>query len=204
MGIKDYFLIGDLHTAALVSKNASIDWLCVPHFDSPSVFASLLDKKAGTFGVEAGGFSSEAHYKENTAVVETIFRNDDKVFSVIDFMLPQPIEECGSHFLVRKITGVKGNSAIKLLFDPRPDYARKQAEIKMDNNSLRVEIGSHTLWLHAPKNTILDDLEIKEGETKQFILEYSLDSTSRNDNRDFEKETEAFWKEWIKTSAAKS
>ena len=67
--IKDYFLIGDFHTAALVSKKGSIDWLCLPKFDSDSMFAATLDNNGGSFSVKSDGYKIESKYSGDTAIV---------------------------------------------------------------------------------------------------------------------------------------
>jgi len=70
--IEEYSLIGDLHSAALVSKTGSIDWLCLPHFDSPSIFAKLLDPDGGSFALDTQGYTVKSYYINDTAVIETV------------------------------------------------------------------------------------------------------------------------------------
>ena len=70
--IKEYLLIGDLHSAALVSGRGSIDWLCLPHFDSPSFFATLLDPEGGSFSVDTTGYETKSYYINETAIIETV------------------------------------------------------------------------------------------------------------------------------------
>src|SRR5215469_17027592 len=110
--IEDYFLIGDLHSAALVSKTGSIEWLCLPHFDSPSIFAKLLDPKGGSFYLDSSGFTTSSYYVNETAILETILQGKDCEVSLKDFMVPQPKYPCREHFLVRKLTGIKGEATL--------------------------------------------------------------------------------------------
>src|SRR5580704_16416318 len=138
--IEDYFIIGDLHSAALVSKAGSIDWLCLPHFDSPSIFAKLLDKKGGSFTLVTEGYDVSSYYVNNTAILETIVKNNDVEISIKDFMVPQPKYPCREHYLVRKITGVKGKADIMLYFSPRPDYANSVPELSYDRQSQSIDV----------------------------------------------------------------
>src|SRR5579863_1303101 len=119
--IEDYSLIGDLHSAALVSKSGSIDWLCLPHFDSPSIFAKLLDRDGGSFTVKTDDYDVSSYYVNDTAILETVLQKREVEISIKDFMVPQPKYPCREHYLVRKITGIKGDSDITFYFSPRPD-----------------------------------------------------------------------------------
>lgn len=206
--IKDYFLIGDLQTAALVSKSGSIEWLCLPYFDSPSVFARVLDdEKGGTFCFDMDGYETSSKYIPYTAIVETLFAGNKGSFSVRDFMLPRPTEEVVPHYLIRSIRGVQGAHTIHIHFDPRPNYARQRAMIQVEGRTCSIKIEDRTLWLHLPKNartSVLSgrggleiEVDIGEGETKDIILEYTVASRVKLQDRDFEEETITFWKNWI-------
>ncbi len=206
--IKDYFLIGDLQTAALVSKNGNIDWLCLPYFDSPSIFARILDReKGGTFSVEAAGFTSSARYLPYTAIVEHLFEKDDMKFSVRDFMLPRPTEEVVPHYLIRRFRGIKGAATVKLQFDPRPNYASQRSIIEIKDQLCSMRIDERTLWLHLPKGSRIAprpnkhgidiEFDLAEGEMKEVVLEYSVASRIKLQNKDLEAETAEFWKSWI-------
>jgi GH15 family glucan-1,4-alpha-glucosidase len=100
--IKDYFLIGNFHTAALVSRQASIDWLCLPMFDSESIFAAILDKNGGSFKVKNNGYNIKSFYSGETAIVEHHFTNDGNEFLIKDFMFPRPFKVCYNHFLIKR------------------------------------------------------------------------------------------------------
>ena len=123
--IEDYGIIGDLHTIALVGKNGSIDFLCLPSFDSPSVFAALLDADRGGRFQIAPQLDDAVHrqlYLPDTNVLLTRFLSDLGVAEVSDFM---PVEEAGvAHNLVRRAKTVRGEVRFSMRCDPRFDYAR--------------------------------------------------------------------------------
>ena len=90
--IEDYALLGDLHTAALVSRDGSIDWMCVPRFDSPACFAALLDTpEAGRWllAPATGGSCSHRRYRGDTLVLETDWNTPQGSVRIIDFMPPR-------------------------------------------------------------------------------------------------------------------
>lgn len=206
--IKDYFLIGDLQTAALVGPGASIDWMCLPYVDSPSVFGAILDDaRGGTFRVDLPQCKSKASYIPYTAIVETTFEGKGSAFTLRDFMLPRPTEEVVSHILVRKLTGTKGKNAVKFIFDPRPNYARQRAVVRHEDDHLSIRVEDRVLWLHLPPKTRVTlignhegvelELDLAEGETKQLVMEYALNAKYKPLEREWEEETAAFWKAWI-------
>ena len=123
--IEDYGIIGDLHTVALVGKNGSIDFLCLPSFDSPSVFAALLDADRGGRFQIAPQLDDAVHkqlYLPDTNVLLTRFLSDSGVAEVSDFM---PVEDAGvAHNLVRRAKTVRGEIRFAMRCDPRFDYAR--------------------------------------------------------------------------------
>jgi GH15 family glucan-1,4-alpha-glucosidase len=205
-GIKDYYVIGDLHSAALVSKEASIDWLCLPHFDSPSIFAKLLDEKAGSFTINKGNYSISSKYIPDTAIVEFVFKNDSSAFSVKDFMVPMPSVECENHFLVRKFTGLKGESQVKLIFNPKPNYGQEKGSVIFDNKNLETKAFDDVILLYPPENSLVEQKDeqyeisftISEGENLAFVLEYVV---SRHlplfKGQELEKQTVEFWQKWV-------
>ena len=136
MPIEDHGVIGDLHSVALVSTDGSIDWCCLPHFDSPSVFAAILDaKKGGYFRIapQSPGVAKQM-YLPDTNVLLTRFLCQDGVGECVDFM-PIP-EELGrhkdNHDIVRQVTVVRGTLSFKLECFPAFDYARAQHELNLD------------------------------------------------------------------------
>jgi GH15 family glucan-1,4-alpha-glucosidase len=129
--ISDYAIIGDCRSAALISRQGSIDWLCVPRFDSPSVFGALLDPvSGGTFRVAAAGAASVARrYIGETNVLETTFTTATGVLRLTDAM---PVADEATkartlwpdHEILRCLECVSGEVDVDVVFAPRPDYAR--------------------------------------------------------------------------------
>jgi GH15 family glucan-1,4-alpha-glucosidase len=126
--LKDFALIGDCRTAALVARDASISWLCLPHFSSPAVFAGLLDDgRGGCFRLRPRQlFEVTRRYLEGTPVLETVFTTPSGRVRVIDFFTVldgvrpmRPMRE-----LVRIVEGLEGSVELEVVLDFRPDYAR--------------------------------------------------------------------------------
>ena len=206
---KDCFLIGDLQTAALVSKDAAIEWLCLPYFDSPSVFAGLLDNRGGRFELMIPRLGIASRYAEDAAIVEHVCKDGASEFLLRDFMVPQPVEHCRRHVLVRKLTATRGASTVAFLFDPRPDYAQMSPVIREHGSRLRVAIENDLLLLHVPARATIERqdrgykivLPIAEGDSQSLILEYLVNGDHQGkeayDVRDYEEQTLAFWKRWL-------
>ncbi len=209
--IEDYFLVGDLHSAALVSKTGSIDWLCLPHFDSPSIFAKLLDDKGGFFALDTSGFDVKSYYINNTAILETVVQKDKTEVSIKDFMVPQPKYPCREHYLVRKLTGIKGNVTLHFSFSPRPEYAQSVPGLFYDykTHSIDVQLEEKaTLRLYLPEKAQISpgkgfaeiSIHIAEGEICEMRLEYvRLDHVYEETEftSGLEDHTTRFWEKWL-------
>ncbi len=204
--IKDYFLIGDLHTSALVSKFGSIDWFCSPHFDDSTIFAKILDKKAGEFSIDKKNYSCKANYIKNTAIVENVFskNSSEDSFKVKDFMVPQSVKNPKSHFLIRKLSSLSGNHLVKLYYKPMLNYGKISPKIIFKENSLIINLKNKKLILHLPQDSKIEKknnfyyilIKLKEKETKEIIFEHCKNS-NKEKNKDYEKETLKFWNKWI-------
>src|SRR3712207_4588658 len=133
--IEDYGIIGDLHTTALVGIDGSIDWLCLPRHDSPSVFAAILDgEKGGRFKISPA--MEGAHHKQlywpDTNVLVTRFFTPDGVGEVTDYM-PVGIsgEGQGRHQIVRRVEVVRGAMSFRMECEPAFDYAREEHDTEI-------------------------------------------------------------------------
>jgi GH15 family glucan-1,4-alpha-glucosidase len=200
--IKDYYIIGDLYSAALVSKTGSIDWLCLPHFDSPSIFARSLDEHGGQFGIKTDKSETETTYIPETAIVE----HTTETMTIRDYMVPQEVQDCHNHYLVRKCIAHSHNASITFLFDPKPNYARVQPEIDQQKNLLILSVGNDQLILHMPEQTSIKQTDkgyelscqLKKGDSCSFVLEYrDANATTGCAGQDWEKEVRLYWKNWV-------
>jgi alpha,alpha-trehalase len=142
--IADYAFLSDCHTGALLAPDGSIDWLCVPQFDAPSVFGSLLDREAGLFRVGPFGMTvpSDRHYVPGTNVLMTTWKTGSGWLEVCDALVMGPTagvdqitphtrppsDEDAAHMLVRTITCLEGEVELELICEPAFDYGREPAE----------------------------------------------------------------------------
>jgi GH15 family glucan-1,4-alpha-glucosidase len=171
--IEHHGVIGDLHTVALVGMDGTIDWLCLPHFDSPSVFAAILDdRRGGRFRIAASTEEARRRqmYLPDTNVLVTRFLTPDGVGEIVDFMPVHPARrkrEREDHRIVRLVRGVRG--AIPFEVDCRPvfDYARRDAEISRTGGGWRFLEGEYGLDLTTPLNLRPEGCGVR-GE---FVLE---------------------------------
>ena len=149
--IGEHGLIGDLQTAALVSTEGTIDWFCCPRFDSPSIFASLLDRDRGGhfhIGPDRDDYVSRQLYFPDTTILITRFLTPDGVGEVLDFM---PVVEglaTDSHRLVRLVRVVRGTMRFRMEVQPRFDYGRKPHELRLSEEGALFVCDDLTLTLH--------------------------------------------------------
>lgn len=144
--ISDYALIGNTHSVALVGTDGSIDWCCLPHFDSGAVFCRLLDASRGGFMrvSPVGEHRVSRRYLDGTAVVETEFEAATGRIRLTDFMHSQRIaqsrlgvEDPHCHRLLRCVEGLAGRVDVELVFRPTPDFARQPAQLEFAADNVR-------------------------------------------------------------------
>jgi GH15 family glucan-1,4-alpha-glucosidase len=132
--IEDHGLIGDLQTAALVTKDGTVDWFCVPRFDSPSIFAALLDRrKGGHFQITPDGtdYVSKQLYLPGTPILITRFLSSDGVGEIIDFMPIAGDRATDRHRLVRMVRVIRGQMRFRIDCQPRFNYGRDEHETEV-------------------------------------------------------------------------
>jgi GH15 family glucan-1,4-alpha-glucosidase len=220
--VEDHGLIGDLQTAALVTKDGAIDWFCCPRFDSPSVFGSLLDiGRGGEFRVApvVEGYKSRQLYFPDSAVLITRFMSEDGVGELVDFMPVTGSQPTENHRLVRILRCVRGEMTFGVDISPRFDYGRLRHETKTTEHGAVFRADGVTLTLHAIRNPgdehLLqlasgdgDDLRgtvsLRAGDTRGVVLESAADGPPREvsvaEAEAVLEQTGAFWRRWLSQS----
>jgi GH15 family glucan-1,4-alpha-glucosidase len=213
--IAEHGVIGDLHTAALVGTDGTIDWYCCPHFDSPSVFGAILDRRRGGYyriAPATDRWTPKQLYFPDTNVLITRFLTRDGVGEVQDFM---PVHEApGSvfrHRLIRRVLGVRGELTFRIEVEPRFNYGRDPHSIVFHENGVVFRSENMSLALESSAPLTLTDtgvtceVTLSAGESLTFVLErvqedyvprpYSEDETAQAFDR-----TIAYWRNWLSKS----
>ncbi|MDQ3802448.1 MAG: glycoside hydrolase family 15 protein [Acidobacteriota bacterium] len=216
--VRDYALIGDAHTAALVSGDGAVDWCCWPRFDSPAIFCRLLDaRKGGFFQIRpVQSFEAARAYSGPTAVLATTFSNGDGRVRLTDFMPVERLTEghrgediASGQSILRLVEGLAGSVEVELSFRPTFDYARARADITLREGGAVARCGAETLVLSCLVQLTLDDdgtvrgrLRVSEGERLWVTLCYYADSAKveaglapPGGERELERTVE-YWRAW--------
>jgi GH15 family glucan-1,4-alpha-glucosidase len=203
--IEDYGLIGDLQSAALVGRNGSIDWLCLPRFDSPSCFSALLGNEAhGCWLVAPAGEvrSCSRRYRPGTLVLETDFETDDGTVRVIDFMPPRGE---GPPRLMRIVQGLSGSVPMRIALSLRPDYASIVPWVEPVPDGIVATAGPDGFRLTTALPLDVDSGEVRaefvavEGARERLVLTWHLsyeETPAVEDADSALARTEAWWREW--------
>ncbi len=203
--IEDYGLVGDLQTAALVSDRASIDWLCLPRFDSPACFAALLgDESHGTWALRPRGSfrPSGRRYREDTLVLETDLEADTGTVRVIDFMPPRDDRPD----LVRIVEGVSGTVEMEMDLAIRFGYGEIVPWVRRLDGARVAVAGPDALCLRTPVDVVGRGLRsqaeftVREGQRVPFVVTWYPSHEGTPPPLDPESalaSTEAFWREWM-------
>ena len=212
--IAEHGLIGDLQTAALVTTDGTIDWFCCPRFDSPSVFASLLDHDRGGYfriGSEADCVTKQL-YLPSSAVLVTRFMSADGVGEVIDFMpIDRPEIATDRHRIVRAMRAVRGTMRFSIDCAPRFDYGRAEHQLTMTDTGV-VFRGPNTslalqtpLKLEARGKDVHASVTLREGEITGMVLETgrSLEPVTFGSGavREILNDTIQHWRLWLARSS---
>lgn len=220
--IADHGLIGDLQTSALVSTDGTLDWFCSPRFDSPSIFASLLDAdRGGHFSIRprADAFDTKQLYLPDTAVLVTRFLTEEGVGELMDFMPVTGDASSDEHRLVRMVTCVRGRMTFDIEFAPRFGYGQVAHSVNVSNHGATFVADGARLSLslireddeeQLGQGTVTDDgdlqvsLTLQEGQMRGCILETGpLAAPIRRRPADATRlleETTEFWQNWISRS----
>lgn len=215
--IEDYALIGDLETAALVSRGGSIDWLCWPSFSSGACFASLVGTaENGFWSIAPQGKIRETRrrYRQDTLILETTFVTESGEVMLTDFMPPR-----GKHSdVIRFVQGVRGRVEMGLKFVLRFDYGLTIPWVTMQDHELRAVAGPNLVVLrsvcqdgeaasfHGEDLATVAEFSVAEGETKCFTLTYGASPENLPEPVDPGEElrnTQSFWTQWAGRSQYK-
>ncbi|WP_432564654.1 glycoside hydrolase family 15 protein [Kineococcus sp. SYSU DK003] len=202
--IEDYALIGDLHTAALIDRTGSIDWLCFPRFDSPACFAALLDSpESGRWrlGPSGGATASRRRYRGHSLVLETEWDTPDGTVRVTDFMPPR-----GNHpDVIRVVEGLEGEVRMSSELALRFDYGSIVPWVRRRGDELEAVAGPDSVWfwstvpIEGRDLTSVSDFVVREGEQVPFVLTWGKsheEMPHRPDPFHALDDTLAFWRDW--------
>jgi GH15 family glucan-1,4-alpha-glucosidase len=221
--IEDHGLIGDLQTAALVTKDGTIDWFCCPRFDSPSVFGALLDRtRGGAFRIRpaASPYTTKQLYLPDTAVLITRFMTENGVGEIVDFMPPNesrtPTER---HQIVRMVRCVRGEMEFVFELSPRFDYGRIGHDVHVTEHGAVFTADGLSLTMHPVRNPtderlaliqrddgggLRGSLPLTAGQLRGVIVESAADGPPREitvaEAEQIFEDTVRFWRGWLSQS----
>ncbi len=202
--IEDYAVIGDLHTAALIGRDGSMDWLCLPRFDSPACFAALLDSPdAGRWllAPAAGGVCTRRRYRGDTLVLDTEWDTPEGRVRVTDFMPPRG----EAVDVVRIVEGLSGAVAMRGELRLRFDYGRVVPWVRQHGDHVHAVAGPDAVWLRTPAGfhgedfATVSDFTVRTGDRVPFVLtwRHSHQPTPHAVHaEDALTETIGFWSQW--------
>lgn len=202
--IEDYALIGDCETAALVGRDGSIDWLCLPRFDSDSCFARLLGNDANGRWLLAPSRvrSADRRYRPGTLILETSFTTDQGRIRVIDFMPPK----IDGSKIIRIVEGIEGDVEMRVELVVRFNYGVTVPWVShLADGAVSLVAGAHMLLLRTEVPVRGESMKttgsfsVKPGQRVCFVLSYQpshLAPADRADPDSLLKETERFWQGW--------
>src|SRR3954447_11970580 len=185
--VADYGLLADCTSAALVDRAGSIDWLCLPHYDSPAVFSRLLDPAAGHWSITpTGDFTVERRYAPGSLVIETTFTTDTGVVRLVDALAFQPgqrghdLGRDAPHELLRLVEGVEGEVELSYELAPRPEYGLVRPLFRMEEAGGRTFGGPNRIAARVGVRCEVDDdatlgatFRVAAGEQVGFSLRWA-------------------------------
>src|SRR3954452_10515816 len=185
--IAEYALLSDRHGAALVHRNGSIDWLCLPRFDRPSTFARLLGDRAGHWSVRVPDAESVTRrYVDRTMVLETTHRTSTGTAVVVDALAMgegnrgKELGKDAPHLLVRLVACTQGEVGIEVEYAPRPEYGLVVPLLDEIDGGLAARGGADVLALSCPVPVTVDGssascrFHLREGDEPCFGLHHRL------------------------------
>jgi GH15 family glucan-1,4-alpha-glucosidase len=213
--ISAHAFVSDCRSAALITADGSVDWLCFPRFDSPSVFGRLLDDDAGHWSIRpAGAYSVTRRYAGRTLVLRTTFRTATGTVTVTDALAMGPGNrghELGRnvpHLLIRSVAGIAGTTRLEFGYRPRPEYGLLRPLLSAVDGGVTARGGAEWLVLSSPVplepagSAVTAEFTVRAGETVRFALHRStLEEQparvwSQDELAERLADTEAAWRSW--------
>ncbi|HSN37926.1 MAG TPA: glycoside hydrolase family 15 protein [Arthrobacter sp.] len=220
--IADHGLVGDLQTAALVATDGTLDWFCSPRFDSPSIFASLLDKRRGghfSTRPRSEAFATKQLYLPDTAILVTRFLTEAGVGELIDFMPVASASPSDRHRMVRMLRCVRGEISFDIEVAPRFDYGRRPHQLSLNDDGALFQTGETRLALslireesdgRLARYEATDDgdlrstLQLSQGQMRGVVLETGPDVGPHvmraAEAQRLADDTARFWHDWLSQS----
>ena len=212
--IGEHGLIGNLRTVALVGTDGCIDWCCIPRFDAPSVFASLLDRDKGGFFALTTDMpaTTRQFYFPDTNVLITRFLSEDGVAEIQDFMpVPADDSEMEHHKLIRRVRCVRGELPFRAHVAPRFDYGLQPHTLREEDGRAIFESASLSLTLSATApfelvdGDVISSFRLKQGESVVFCLDRSdaggpISFGTAEEAEEAFTATVAYWRRWLSAS----
>lgn len=218
--IENHGLLGDLQTAALVTTDGTVDWLCMPRFDSPSVFGSLLDKDKGghcTVRPLHPTYATKQLYLPDTAILVTRFMTEAGAGEVLDFMPVTGTTVTERHRLVRMVRCVRGSMTFEIVVAPRFDYGRQGHRLHIaEHGAVFAAQDGSELTVHSVREPgddrlldVLTDLQndlhlkltLQAGEQRGLVLEWAADGPPREMRlAEYEQifdDSVHYWRSWL-------
>ena len=211
--IAEYALLSDCHSAALVHRLGSVDWLCFPRYDSPSILGRLLDDRAGHWSIcPANTTSTRRKYLDGTLVLETTFDTPGGRLTLTDALAVGPNErghELGAqspHALLRRAECTRGTVELEIEFSLRPEYGQVRPDLRGVSGGVIATGGGSIVLLSSAVPHSLEDgsararLTLRAGESRSFALQHGSDEEesfwTEAEIEDRLRETVAAWRSW--------
>ncbi|MFH1682287.1 MAG: trehalase-like domain-containing protein, partial [Candidatus Woesearchaeota archaeon] len=204
----DYGIIGNCRTCALISKKASVEWMCYPDFDSPSIFAKLLDeKKGGSLQIRpVGKYKISQRYLPHTAILETVFESEKDSFKVLDFfpryrklVSKRKDKLMRQNRMIRIIKPITGKPRIRVIYDPKPNYALKECDLVEENGNLLCAGTEVSLISNLPYQAIIRQDIVELDKTKYLVVGKKDHTEDFNVKRCLIllNSTKKYWEKWV-------
>ena len=212
--IAEHGVIGDLQSAALVATDGTIDWFCCPRFDSPSVFASLLDdQKGGRFTLcpVTPATTTKQMYMPDTAILVTRYLSETGIAEVLDFMpIDNPRLASDQRRIVRAVLCSRGEVELEARIEPRFDYARRPHKVHVDGTTAVFEAGDQRLVISSLSklerhgDDVRSRFTVRAGDYAGFVLDTGHSAApmvlGQGAVIQMYLQTEEFWRRWVEQS----